>query len=452
MPLLTDYLAFGNIHFQNKTYLPEMIQSNIDEVFRCITQKSISNSPFVFLFAPNHIKTVYAVFGIIKAGKICVLVDPGQGKLEVEDMVKTTPPGAIIHVNKASDSFNYNEEFEFKHYMLSEAKLQGLDDVCLVLYTAASDGFAKAAMLTYKNMLADGFALVHNGLLMESVSCSLIGYHHLFAFQTGILAPALIQSNILIIDSKDFTSLRETGTQFVENKIDHLYTVPMVFNFLKKIPGIEQCFKNAKNIVSGGCKLNSHLFNIYKDLFGVEIHEGYGLTEASPICAWHRPLDSIKIDSVGRAFSCCEIMILNTDGQKLEQGKTGEICIKGENVFKGYYNNIPSTEDSLKNGILHTGDLGKLDDDGYLYLTGLKKEMLNLSGNKVYPAEVARLIKKHCNVLTCEIKGRETESNQPSVIATVRLRNSTETSQKDLKHWCRENITGYKVPREWVFI
>ncbi len=453
MPLLTDNLAFGKIHFQNKTYVPQTIQAHIEEVSLYLKKRTISNSPFVFLFAPNHVKTVYAVFGIIKAGKICVLVDPLQGKIEVEEMMKTTPPAAIIRINRETDGFDYNEEFEFKHYMLGDAKLQGLADVCMILYGAGMDGFPQAAMLTNESLIANANALNScNELNRESTSCSIIAIHHLFAFQTGVLVPFLKQSNTLIVDTNDLRSMRSIATQLQDFNVDHIYSVPIVYYFLRKIPGISEYFKTVNALESGGCKLSRQIFDLYKADFGIEIHEGYGLTEASPMCTWHRPHDPIKIESVGRSLPGCEINIVDSDGKIAKMGDVGEVCVRGPNVFKGYFGNPSMTNDVFKNDFLFTGDLGKLDNDGYLYLKGIKKNMVNLGGNKVFPAETEKLIKKNNNVMSCDIKGVETNGMGIVVSAKIHLRNNTAESQIALKKWCRNTITSYKIPTEWVFI
>jgi acyl-CoA synthetase (AMP-forming)/AMP-acid ligase II len=159
MPLLTDKLNFGNIYFRDKTYTPDIVSRSIDAVADCLNKRTISNSPFVYLFAPNHIKMVYALYGIIKSGRICVLVDPAIGKLELAEMMADTVPGALVRIDKSTDTFDFEKEFEFKDCTLEDKRLEGLEDVCLIVYTNASDGWAKGAMLTNENLLANAEAL-----------------------------------------------------------------------------------------------------------------------------------------------------------------------------------------------------------------------------------------------------------------------------------------------------
>ena len=453
MPLLTDRLDFGNIYFRDKTYTPDTVSQSIDAVAECLNKRTISNSPFVYLFAPNHIKMVYALYGIIKSGRICVLVDPAIGKLELAEMMADTIPGALIRIDKTTDTFNFEKEFEFTDYTVEEKRLEGLEDVCLIVYTNASDGWAKGAMLTSENLLANAEAgITCNPNYENTVSCSVIPFHHLFALQTGVIIPSIARGNILIEDIADFSSIRKIGAELERFKATYIYAAPLVYYFLKKLPNIKSIVSHAKNLTSGGCRLADSIYSSYKNDLNVEIQEGYGLTEASPVCTWHWPGDRVKQGSVGRAFPCCEVAIFGPQDQSLPAGQVGEICIKGANVMKGYYNNPETTQLTTKNGWLHSGDIGKIDDEGYVYFIESKKLMFNVGGNKVYPAEVERLMKMHNNVLSVNISS-ETDLIQTCILnAKVKLRRNTPEAQKKLKEWCGENMTEYKVAKDMELV
>jgi long-chain acyl-CoA synthetase len=453
MPLLTDRLNFGNIFFRDKTYTPDTVNQNIDAVTECLNKRIISNSPFVYLFAPNHIKMVYALFGIIKSGRICVLVDPAIGKLELAEMMADTVPGALIRIDKTTDTFDFEKEFEFKDYMLEGKRLDGLEDVCLIVYTNASDGWAKGAMLTSENLLANAEAgIICNPNYENTVSCSVIPFHHLFALQTGVIIPSIARGNILIEDIADFSSTRKMGAEIERFKATYIYAAPLVYYFLKKLPNIKSIVSHAKNLTSGGSRLSESIYYSYKNDLDVEIQEGYGLTEASPICTWHWPGDKVKQGSVGRAFPCCEVAIFDPQDQSLPAGQVGEICIKGANVMKGYYNNPEATQLTLNNGWLHSGDMGKMDDEGYVYFIECKKRMVNVGGYKVYPAELERLMKIHSNVLKVTVLGESDELLNNVIRAHVALRDNTEEAKKEFQYWCAENISKYKLPQKIEFV
>ncbi len=452
MALLTDRLNFGNIYFRGKTYSPDVVRQNIDSVAECLNKRITSNSPFVYLFAPNHIKMVYAFFGIIKSGRICVLVDPAIGKLELAEMMNDTVPGALIRIGKTTDTLDFEKEFEFRDSKIEEKRLEGLEDVCLILYTNASDGYAKGAMLTNESLRANAEAVVEvNSVQKGTVSCAVIPLHHLFALQTGLIAPSLVKGDVLIEDMSDFAAFRRVGGQLKSRKATHIYAVPLVYHFFRRLPAPRKTFQSVQSCVCGGCKLSKTVFESFEKSTGIAIREGYGLTEASPICTWHRPKDAIKTDSVGRAFPCCEIGILGDQDQVLSAGESGQICVKGKNVFKGYFNNEASTRQVLRNGSLYTGDIGRMDSDGYLYLTEPRPLMINVSGNKVYPAELERLMMMNKSIAEVKIRHEPDEVIGARVVAWVKLRNKGPEAEEGFKKWCGENIGGRKMPTKIIF-
>lgn len=453
MTRISDCLKLGNIFFEEKVYTPETVRASIDAVAEILTKKFISNSPFVYLYAPNHIKIVYALFGILAAGKTCVLVDPKIGRFELEEMLKDSPPGAIIKPEKAADTFDYNLEFEFKHYQLAPSRIAGMDDVAIMLYTAAEDGFAKGAMLTHENILANARAgLEANLSCPDLTTCAIIPFHHLFALQTGIIMPLIVAGNALIIEPSEGISAAKIGEQLAYHPISNLFASPLIFFILRKLRDAKDLLNSIASLTSGGYSLPTSIFETYQEKLGIEIREGYGITEASPICAWNRPGDVVKQGSVGRAFSCCKIKIVDEQNVELPIGDKGEICICGENVFKGYYLNHEATRNILSDKTLHTGDFGVLNEDGYLFFKGLKKRMLNIAGNKVYPSELERLMKKNHNVREVEVSGDPDELLGEKVRARVRLRNNTPEAQDLCRQWCLDNITRYKVPRVFDFV
>lgn len=451
MNFFEKQLEFKKIIFRDKFYYPEEINSSIDKLSSCLKNNKNSNSPFVYLFAQNHINTIIAFFAIIKSGKICVLVDPEIKHLELGEMKQDTPPYAIIKFDKRNKKIDFKSDIIFTDNYIDVDSKQ-LDDVCAMVYTNAEDGFAKAAMLTKKSILSDVISHVTtNDSNKNSVICALVPYHHLYGLVIGIIAPLVSNSTILIEDHSNILRIRSISDNYSKYKITHLYTIPFVFYLLGKVPRIKDKFNNIKFLNSGGYKLPLSIFNYYKQKLGLEIHEGYGLTEASPVCTWHHPGKKIKPKSVGQSFNCCDIIIMNEEKQELPIGDIGEICIKGENVMKGYYNNEEATKKILKDSWLHTGDLGKIDEDGYLYLTGLKKHMFNIAGKNVYPDQIERLIKINENVKNIKIFCEESAIQGNTFSAKIELKNSISEAQMSFQKWCADNISKYKIPHSIEF-
>lgn len=447
MDLFTDDLKFNKIIFRDKFYFPDQINHEIQQLVNYIKSNTISDTPFIYLFAQNHIKTIIAYFAIIKSGHVCILVEPDIKPIELADLMQDTPPCVHIIIKPEPDLFDYQHEVLFlenKNIVFDDKQLNG---VCTIAYTAAEDGFYKGALLTKKNLLSNAQAILDCDLVnTETISCALVPFNHMYALQTGILAPLLAGSSLLIENIKNIHQFRKIISSLQNHCVTNIYSIPMMFHLMTRIPDIKQKLMKVHSIVSGGCTLSPKIFNLFLERTGKELRNGYGLTEASPICSWHRPQDKIKIDSIGRAFSCCQIKILNSNNEELPIGQTGEICIKGDNVMKGYYNHKQLTDIIINNGWLHTGDLGSMDHEGYVYFKNLKKNMLNSSGKNVYPKEVERLLKMNENVLSALIYGEADDLQHHIIKGKITLKINGAESVEIFKRWCIDNISQYKIP------
>jgi long-chain acyl-CoA synthetase len=453
MQLLTDFLQPGKVIFRKKEYGPEIITAGIESVARYLKDNLVSDSPFVYLFATNHIKTVFSYFGIIKSRRICVIVDPKIGKFELNEMLLDTPPAACIRIDKATEIFDFAKEIEIRNQPWKNDSGEDLSDVCTMIYTAAEDGYAKAVMLTHENMLANARAIVEvDAISDKTISFALMHFNHLFALQVGIIAPFIVHGGIVVEDITDLTKMSSFSDEISKVGVTNLYSVPIVYFLLNKVDGIREKTKNIGSFVCGGYKLSESIFQRFLKLTGQGIHEGYGLSEASPICSWHRRNSTINIQSVGTSFPGCDVKIFQNGYFNHSIGLKGEICIQGTNVMKGYFRHPKATLNALAGGWLHSGDWGYIDKEGYIFFTGLKKRMINHGGKKVYPSEVERYIKLNTNVAESEIFGKDNNLLGQTVNAKIRLEKNTPTAQEVFFKWCRENISYYKVPSKVEFI
>ncbi|MBN2144169.1 MAG: acyl--CoA ligase [Candidatus Aureabacteria bacterium] len=449
--MLFENPRFNDIIFNGKTYTNEILTFSIDALASFLDKKCLSSSPFIHLISYNHIKTLIAYFAIIKTGRIVVLIDPETGGLELDEILKDAPPAAFFYSDNKQEEWDYQKEILF-YYGKPRHAGHELDDVCTMVYTAADDGFTKAAMLTKKGMASNAAAVVEADCIgPDTISCAIIPFHHLYGLQTGLLGPVSGGGKMVIQDISSLTKIKTIADAVETHTVTNLYTTPVIYYLLMKYPEIKQVLKSVKSCVSGAHKLPVSLFNHFLEKTGIELHEGYGLTEASPICTWHRPGDKIKPESVGRAFPGCRVVIMDQEGSELPADQIGEVCVQGDNVMKGYYLCEETTRSVLNRGWLHTGDLGKLDEDGYLYLTGLKKRMLNVGGKKVYPAEVERFFKKNEQVKNAEITGVSHEFEGDVVKGRVELVQSDERNQKAFIDWCKKNMSHYKIPSRIEF-
>jgi long-chain acyl-CoA synthetase len=307
------------------------------------------------------------------------------------------------------------------------------------------------AMLTEKNLLSEIQALIQtNRLTNQSVTFALLPYHHLYGLMQGILVPSRVGGTSVIQDI-DILRINELALTIEQFRVTHMYTVPSLYYLLSKVPGIDKLVHRVEEFYSGGTQLPLFIFDNFYSKTRRFIREGYGLTESSPGVALNYDSDGPVPGSFGKAMPGCEIAVFDNDHQICKPGTIGEICVKGDMVFKGYFNNEGVTRNVLYNGWLHTGDYGLRDPKGNIYFCGLKKNMINVAGNNVYPRKLERLIRLNPMVDDVDIFQEESVLQGHIVGASIRLKRNTLENQVNLKKWCQKNITNTGVPRLWQF-
>lgn len=451
--MLTDHIRFNRIIFRDRVFGPEYMNKEINAFARYLDRNIRSNSPIVYLFAPNHIKTVTAFFGIVKSGRAALLVDPGVGKLEYEEMLVDTTPSAIVKIDPLTFEFDYGKEIELTDVHMDEKKVMELDDVCLLLYTNAEDGYAKAAMLTHRNILTNAQAIAEgNHVDSQSVSCAILPFYHLYGFQNGIITPFIVNGSLLISNLSNMRKVNSIAEEVLSNKTSHIYSIPIIYYLLSKSPLMQGIAKQSYSLISGGYKLSQTILNIYIKKFNTPLYEGYGLTEASPVCTWQFKKDYDANGSIGRAIEYCKVKILDEFNHEVPLNEKEEICIQGENVMKGYFNYPEATRSTIINGWLHTGDYGSRDENGNVFFLGLKKRMFNVAGKKAYPQEVKRLLLKNDNIKEVEIFGEYIEMKGDQIRANITLKNNSAAAQRDFLNWCKSGLTPHKIPHLISFL
>jgi long-chain acyl-CoA synthetase len=191
---------------------------------------------------------------------------------------------------------------------------------------------------------------------------------------------------------------------------------------------------------------------VFEQKFNVILREGYGLTEASPVCSVGSRDVMHKPGSTGTVIPGVHAKVVNEQGNEVSQGEIGELVIKGENVMKGYYKDDEATARVIRNGWLHTSDLARIDDDGYIFLTGRKKRMIITSGFNVYPREVEQVLEFHPAVKAVMVVG-EPNLLRGEIVKALIVRNPDVTvDEKDITRHCRIYLSSYKVPREVEFV
>jgi long-chain acyl-CoA synthetase len=207
-----------------------------------------------------------------------------------------------------------------------------------------------------------------------------------------------------------------------------------------------------KICVTGGSAMPPDFIPVFEQKFNVRILEGYGLTEASPACSFNRIESVAKPGSIGTPLPGIDIKIVDESGRELPRNEIGELIIRGGNVMKGYYKDEAATASVIKDGWLYTGDLGRMDEENYIFLTGLKKRMIIISGFNVYPREVETVLNMHPAVQVSRVSGKPDLMRGELVKAEIVLKEGYAPDDKEIIRYCKVYLSNYKVPREIEFV
>ena len=421
----------------------------------------------VTLVLPNIPEFIISYMAIVGLGATVVPVNPAYTVWELAHIMRNSDSKAVILEKGSLETYREileqcsldivittGEGGSFNLWIIGQAREIGEDltpdDVAVIMYSSGLTGYPMGVMLTQGN-------LDHNSDTMRlcmdcnetDTTLTSIPLFHSFSASVNMLSMLRLGGTIYLMKRLDFKemdyALREAG-------ITALCAVPTLFFGLIHHPEVQNvdCSK-VRTLIAGGSALPLEIFNAFKEKFHQDIHQGYGITEASPVCSVNRKHRPIKPESIGQTVPGVEVMVGDDDGKPMKVNKTGELLFKGPNIMKGYYKYEKETAEILREGWLYTGDLGFIDEDGYLTITGYKKEMVITSGFNVYSREVEDVLNAIPGVRDSAITGVP-DLMRGAVIKAYIARENTNISEQEIKHQARKRLASYKTPRMIVFV
>jgi long-chain acyl-CoA synthetase len=321
---------------------------------------------------------------------------------------------------------------------------------CLV-YTSGTTGVAKGVMLSHGNLVAN-CASVREALVIfpQDVFLAILPLFHSFGMTATMFLPLLWGASTILMRRFHPT----TAVEVIEReKVTVLLMVASMFALLMRAAARDPSRLSSVRIaVSGGGPLPPALGEEFQRRMGFPIFQGYGLTEASPVVATNHPW-ACKPTSVGRPLPGVRTEIRDEDNNPLPADQTGEIFVAGENVMVGYYRNPEASAATIDaDGWLRTGDTGYLDADGFLYVTGRKKDMIIQAGEKIFPQEIEHILVAHPSIAEAAVVGVGDPLRGESPKAFLVLREGATVDEREVRYWCAERMAGFKVPREFEVV
>ena len=327
------------------------------------------------------------------------------------------------------------------------------DEVILLQYTGGTTGVSKGAMLTNRNLVSNMLQIkatmtpfLEDG--KEIALCPLPLYH-IFAFTVNCLAMMEIGAlSVLVTNARDLPSVVKALNSY---KVTVVTGVNTLFNALVNHPGFDQVdFSSLKVTVGGGMAVQRAVAEAWQRTTGCFLSEGYGMTEASPVVSTN-PLDGTgRLGTIGLPLPSTDVRIVDDQYNVLGIDQAGEIQVKGPQVMKGYYNRVDETNNTIRDGWLCTGDIGKMQKDGFLEIVDRKKDMILVSGFNVFPNEIEDVIASHPKVLEVAAIGIP-DKKSGEVVKVFVVKKDNNLTKDEIISFSRENLTGYKVPKKVEF-
>ena len=327
-----------------------------------------------------------------------------------------------------------------------------LDDLALLQYTGGTTGLAKGAMLTHRNLSANALQIdawdpTSKDLVGKGVMLGALPFFHVYGMTVAMNYGLFSGYKIVLLPRPEIKAIVEA---IEKHQVTLFPGVPTLYVAFNNFPGIERRdLKSVRICLSGAAPLPVEVAKRFEELTGARLIEGYGLSEASPVTHSNPVLGLIKKGSIGMPFPSVDAKVVDEEGKELPPGEVGELAVKGPNVMKGYWNRPEETQKTLKDGWLFTGDLAKMDQDGYFYIVDRKKDMIIAGGYNIYPREVEEVLYQHEAVQEAAVVGVPDPYRGETVAAFLVLKPEYQgkVSEKDIERFCRQNLAAYKVPR-----
>lgn len=457
----------------DKRVIYSQLNRNVNAVAHLLRETGVVKGDKVALMLPNIPEFFYCYFAAVKLGAVAVPLNTSSTPYELNHLLENSDAKVLMTVeaarkryeeiqNKLSTCQNLitvdspAENSPFRKALKSgnfsnPAQTISPDDPAAIIYTSGLTGKSLGAVLTHRNLYSQSH-LIHSCVKRThlDIGLSLIPLFHSFGSTVNMINVIRTGCSVVMMDRFTMDGL---FSAIQKEKITYICAVPRLYLGMMFHEGAANYDVSSLDVcVTGGAPMPAEFIPGFENQFGVKVVEGYGLTEASPACSFNMLDRPQKPGSIGMAVPGTKIKIVDENGRELPRGEIGELIVKGDNVMQGYYKDKAGTAAVIKNGWLYTGDLGKMDNDDYVFLTGLKKRMIITSGFNVYPKEVEDVLNMHPAVQAVRVLGKKDLMRGEIVKAEIVKNDGSMIDEKEILKYCRIYLSPYKVPREVEFV
>ncbi|HYL36997.1 MAG TPA: AMP-binding protein [Bryobacteraceae bacterium] len=465
---LERFGVYTRLYFEDRSY------TNADELryagslARVLEGYGVRRGDRVLVMMPNLPELTAAFQAIWTIGAVVTPVIPQWTPGEVANILRSAEPAVALTVPPLAarlDQANADiktlkqllvfGECDVKGSVNISGSIQGAppietpvdsvpSDLAVLLYTSGTTGTPKGVMLTHGNMAAAwDSAYSQNPDLERGVMLNGLPLTHVYGILAQNMANRWGWSTVLM---KQFDPTR--ALEAIERyQVKYVPAVPTMLMYLMGHPERERRnLTSLSRIISGGAALPEQLRQQAERIFHCRIEQGYGLSESASVATGYELKEPYRPGSVGEACPGVEIRILDEQSRPLPPRSNGEICLKGPNIMAGYWRDPAATRDAIQEGWFHTGDIGFLDEDGYLYITDRKKDLIIKGGENISPREIEDVFYRHPAVAEAAVVGVPDRVYGEEIYAVLQLRTGVEISAEELQVYVGQFVTKFKVP------
>jgi long-chain acyl-CoA synthetase len=450
----------------------------------------VEKSDQVALFLPNIPQFVIAYFGVLKAGAVVTAISPLHREREVEYQLNDSGAEIIIALDSLysivekvrektklkkvivtgldeygsenSNPVDIPNTLSFKQLTEKatqnppEVQFDPTEDLAALQYTGGTTGTAKGAMLTHTNLVSNAlaFAAWIKGAEPKETFLTALPLFHIYGMTTSMTVPISLAAKMVLMPKFDPAKALET---IQKHKVTVFCGVPTMYAILLANPELGRYdLTSIRVCISGASSLPPQVQKKFMQITGGFLAEGYGLTEASPVTHCtpvDKTMKTVKVGSIGLPLpdTQAQIVDLDTGEKSLAQGETGELAVKGPQVMKGYWQKPDETALVLRDGWLLTGDIARMDQDGYFYITDRKKDLIKYKDYSVYPREIEDVLYEHPAVKLCAVVGKADSAVGEVPKAYIVLKDGAVVSAKEIAAFVNDKVAPYKAIREVEF-
>jgi long-chain acyl-CoA synthetase len=456
--------------FEDRRITYKQLNKTVNKIANAFKAHGFGLGDRIGLHLPNIPEFAVCYLAAQKIGAIAVSVSPMLKAGEMDYILNDSGAALVCTIEGLLPNLPLDKCPELRQVLVCEGEGQGhptfaqwlekgsdqgraadldRETPAALLYTSGTTGFPKGAILSHGNVVSNIWTTLHHaGYTPDDRMALFLPAFHVFG-QNFIMNATFLACATLVIYRR--FDPEKVLASIGQNHVTMFFAVPTIYINLLNMDLTPFDLSSIRYEFSAAATIPREISSRWTERFGRPVYEGYGLTECSPFACYNHDFIH-KFGSVGTPVENYEIKILDEMDNEVALGTWGEICIKGPGVMQGYWKRPEETAAALRNGWLHSGDTGTMDDEGYVFIVDRVKDMVNVAGFKVYPAEIEQILYRHPAVKELAIYGIPHAQKGEAVKAAIVLKKGANATREDIIEFCRKNMAACKVPAEISFI